>query len=144
MALQREIARTYGGLKAESFYRCRAVGSGHSPDGDRRGSKCGRQRSLKIPHFTRDTAKQVKTKRPEFRERVTGEMRFCQQTKTGYTAGVRKLVPLRLSNWPEPQPGNNSLKEPTQKLKVSKRLSRTSVYINHPFDSIHNLARSYC
>jgi hypothetical protein len=31
------------------------------------------------------------------------EMRFCQQTKTGDSAAVWKLVPLRLSHSPEPQ-----------------------------------------
>jgi len=99
MALQREIARSFGGLQAESFYT--AVGSGHSTNGNRRGSKYGGQSSLKIPNFTRHATKQVKTKRPEFRERVTGEVRFRQETKTGYTAGVRKLVPPCLSNWSE-------------------------------------------
>jgi len=69
-------------------------------------------------------------------------MRFRQQTKTGDTAGVRELVPLRLSDWPELKSGDDSIKESAQNLKVAKGLGSTTVGINHPFDSIHNFARS--
>jgi len=70
-------------------------------------------------------------------------MGFCEQTKTGYTSSVRKLVPLRLSDRTESQPGNNSLEKLAQKVQVPKRSSSTPVCINHPFDSIHNFAGSY-
>jgi hypothetical protein len=70
-------------------------------------------------------------------------MRFCQQTETSYTAGVRKLVPVRISNRSKSQPGDDSIEELAQKLRIPERLSGASVRVNDPFDSIHNLPRSY-
>jgi hypothetical protein len=70
-------------------------------------------------------------------------MRFRQQAKTGDTAGIRKLVPVRFSNWPEPQGRDDSIKELTQELRIPERLSGASVCVNDPFDSVHNLPRRY-
>src|SRR5271166_2800131 len=99
MTLPRQTVGIYGRRKAKSFRG--AIGSGHGANRNRCCPERDRQRSFKIPHFTRDAAEQVEAERPVLRERVTGEMRFREQAETGNAPGVRELVPLRLSHGAE-------------------------------------------
>jgi hypothetical protein len=75
---------------------------------------------------------------------MTRKMRFCQQTKAGDSASVGELMPLRFSHRPEAKARDNPPKQFAEKRTASKRFGRAPVRVNDPFDSIHNVAYSYC
>lgn len=73
-----------------------------------------------VPLPSRHAAKQIQAKRLELRKGVHRQVRFRQQAKAGNPAGLRKLMPLDLTDWAKIQVLDDLLEQSAQRRKITQ------------------------